>query len=494
MAGSAGRDAAVDRMNQRGDFWRVARFELRMLVADRTLWLTLALLALLLMYGLCNGIEQTRLRDETAAQTEEQDRAKIARLADSLKRMYAGDFLPDDPFANPVDPSAVGFGIGATHAILPSAPLAPLAFGQSDMQPNEYRITVDSRVNFMQDAEIENPWNLLNGRFDLAFVITFLLPLLVFAISYNVLSAEREQGTLRLLLSQPLTLRTVLLAKLTVRALLLLGVAVVLPLVLLLVFHADARESPAGLLAWPGLVLAYGSFWFALCAAINSLARSSAFNAMTLVGLWVLLVLVLPLLLNLVVNLAHPAPSRIELATQTRIATIRNLNALAERFGREYEHVNRPELLRPKDGKLAVPERMRAFFLEAHTLDADLDALMDRFDAQLERQQSLVDRWGFVSPAVTVHEGLADLSGNGAERYLEFQRQIKEHHDAWKAWFAPRIVEGLAIEPPHLPQMPRWHWQEAGAPHSPLRLIQLAALAGLMFIFTMRRLRRYPVV
>ena len=34
------------------------------------------------------------------------------------------------------------------------------------------------------------------GRFDLAFVTVYLLPLLVLALSYNVLSEEREQGTL----------------------------------------------------------------------------------------------------------------------------------------------------------------------------------------------------------------------------------------------------------------------------------------------------------
>jgi ABC-2 type transport system permease protein len=483
-------------MSARGYFARVAVFELRLLMADRALWLTLGLLALLITYGLYNGVQQTRHRDSSATQTADQDQARHARLADNQRRMLAGEYMPGDPFANPVDPSAVGGGMGARHAVLPSASLAPLAFGQSDMQPNEYRVTTDSRVSFMQDAEIENPWNLLNGRFDLAFVATWLLPLLVFALSYNLLSIEREQGTLRLLLSQPLPLRTLLLAKLAVRAALLLSIAVLLPMVLLLILRPEARAATAlsDLLLWALLVVAYGSFWFALCAWINTLARGSAFNAMVLIGAWVLLVLVLPLLLNLLVGLRHPAPSRIELATQTRIVTIQNLNRLADRFGSEYQHVNRPDVLLPKDGKLEVPERLRAFFISEQTLDAQLDALMDKFDTQLELQQSFVDRWGFVSPAVVVHEGMAALAGNGAQRYLEFQRQVKQYHDDWKAWFAPRILEGLAITPGDLPQLPTWRWREMPAAETPLRLLQLASMAAVLLTLAMRRLRRFPVV
>jgi ABC-2 type transport system permease protein len=263
-----------------------------------------------------------------------------------------------------------------------------------------------------------------------------------------------------------------------VRAALLLGVVALVPMAPLLVLRPEARAATMDVVAWALLVVAYGSVWFALCAFVNALARSSAFNAMTLVGTWVVLVLVLPLLLNLLVNQLAPAPSRIELATETRIVTIRNLNQLSDRFGTEYTHVGRPEVLRPKDGRLEVPQRMRAFFLAAQALDAGLDGLMDRFDAQLAHQQSLVDRWGVVSPAVVAHEGMASLSGNGSQRYLEFQRQVKTYHDAWKAWFAPRIVDGLAIQPEHLAQLPAWHWREVTSGETGWRLLQLAAPAA----------------
>lgn len=473
-------------------FTHVARFELRLLLADRSLWLTLGLLVLLMGYALFNGAQQTRERNVSASETVEQDVARQQRLVDGMRRILAGE-LPQDPFANPVDPSAVGGGMGARHAILPAAPLAPLAFGQSDIQPNEYRVTTRSRVRFMQDAEIENPWNLFNGRFDLAFVITWLLPLLIFGLSYNLLSGEREQGTLRLLLSQPLRPRTLVSSKLTVRAGLLLGTTVLLPALALLLFREEARTTGAlpDLLRWAALVLAYGGFWFSLCAAVNSLGRGSAFNALVLIGSWVLLVLVLPLLLNLLVGLVHPAPSRIELATQTRIAMIRSLNQLDEQFGSEYRHVEQPEVLIPRDGRLDVPERLRAFFSANLALDAELDDMMDHFDEQLARQQRMVDRWGFLSPAVVVHEGMAALAGNGAQRYLSFQQQVKVYHEHWKAWFEPRILEGLAVMPDDLDRFPQWQWRESSAGATFWRLAQLLTFCVLLLGYSLWRLRRY---
>ena len=64
------------------------------------------------------------------------------------------------------------------------------------------------------------------GRFDLAFVLIYLYPLLILALTYNLLSAEKEQGTLALALSQPVSLRTLVSARWRCAAVVLLGVVV----------------------------------------------------------------------------------------------------------------------------------------------------------------------------------------------------------------------------------------------------------------------------
>ena len=107
----------------------------------------------------------------------------------------------------------------ATPPRWPPVPLAALAVGQSDLLPYYYDVSIyTNESTFQQNGEVENPLNLMVGRFDLAFVVIYLLPLLVLALSYNVLSEEREQGTLALTLSQPVSARSVVAAKLWFRA------------------------------------------------------------------------------------------------------------------------------------------------------------------------------------------------------------------------------------------------------------------------------------
>lgn len=472
--------------------------EARVLWADRSLWLVCGLLALLLGFGLHNGLSETAARENVIEQIRAQEPQREAASIERLLRVLAGQEQPD-PFANPADPAAVGSGMGARHAVMPYRALAPLALGQSDMQPNYYRVSYRSRVSFMDDAELESPWHLLSGPFDPVFVIVYLLPLAILALSWNLLSSEREQGTLKLLLSQPLALRTLVTGKVALRTLAVLA-TVCTVLVSMLLATRPGLRSADGLLelgATAGIVVAYALFWFALAVAVNSLGRSSAFNALALVASWVLLVLVFPVLLNLAVTLASPAPSRIELATRTRLAAIEGLNRYQAMLAADYRYVSDPKALLPKDGLFEVASRRRAQYLIGRDTDIQIEALIDRFDEQLAGQQALVDRWSWLSPAVVANEALTGLAGTGSQRYQRFRQQVAHHHLAWKAFFEPRILQGRAMSEADLRALPRFAWSEL--PRAALWIdvwraaAQLGLPALLLAAWARRRLPRYPV-
>ncbi len=480
-------------------FCTVFKHEGKVLFADRTLWLVGGLLSALLAYALVNGMQHTQARTDAASVVLKRQADQQVSNLDLLNRMMAGKATPE-PFANPADPASVGSGMGGRYAVLPTTVLAPVAVGQSDMFSHYYQVTYRSKLNFMYDSEIENPWNLLSGHFDLAFVVVYLLPLLIFALSYNLLSAEREQGTLRMLLSQPLGLPVLVTAKLAVRATAVIGIAVMLPLLILTLHRPEVRQMAALplLLTWSSLVASYALFWFVLCAAVNAIGRSSAANALMLIGGWVVLVLVVPVLLNLVVGLVSPAPSRTELATSTRLITIEGLNRYNKLLSTDYRYIDKPEVLIPKNGKIEVPPRRQGAYMLQRDVDKAIQPVLDQFDAQLAEQQALVERFGFLSPAIVAHEGMAALAGNGSRRYLEFQSQVSNFHALWKQFFEPRMLTGTAIVEADFERMPRFEWQEAPASDlradSLLRLVQLLALTLLLAGSTAWRLRRYPVV
>lgn len=498
--GAAGTEAVVSAAPARLPVvLRVLRHELAVLAAERTLWVTAGLLALLCAYALGNGWVETRSREAVLTAIERQQVERIVALRAQWQRVMDGTERPD-PFANPVDPAAIGSGGAGRHAVMPYAPLAPVAFGQSDLLPNDYRITYRSKANFLDDGELENPWNLMTGRFDLAFVIVTLLPLVILALSYNLVSAEREQGSLRLLLAQPVTLGRIVAGKLAARALLVFGTMLAAGLLPLLVLRPIVGGGATLQWLWfTATVFAYGAFWFALATAVNALNRSSAFNALVLMGAWVTVVLVLPVLMNLAVQAASPAPSRIEFATQTRLVTIAGLNRYHDLLSADYRYVAEPQVLRPTaDGRFEVAPRRRAHYLLARDVDAQLDALRDAFDRQLQRQQALATRGSPLSPAVLAAESLAAAAGTGAGRYLHFRRQVDEHHQRWKAFFEPRVLGGRAMTLADFDALPRFHWDEVPArrfhAEAAWKLAALLAPTLLLAGWAWRRLSRVRVV
>lgn len=476
----------------------VIRHELRTLIADRSLMLVGGLLILLIGYAFYNGMAATHDRDRAVNAVLASERQAVESNVETLHRIEAGEQRPG-AFTNPANPATIGGGGAGRYAVVPTTGLAPVAIGQGDMIPNYYAIGYGSKVGFMYDSEIESPWNLLNGHFDLAFLIVFLLPLLTFALSYNMLSSEREAGTLRMLLSQPLDVATLLMGKIAVRAVVVIGIAAVLPVLLLLAFRPEARGADqfAGVALWMGLVAAYGLFWFALAFLVNGLGRSSAFNALSLIACWTLIVLVAPVLLNLAVGIAEPAPSRTELTNRTLAIKAENLRRYDQLFHGDYNYIAKPDALLAKDGRIEMPPRTRATFLADRDMDAKLDALLKRFDDQLRAQQRLIDRLGPISPAVIAYEGFSSLGGNSSRRYLAFKGQVDAFHNRWRAYFVPRILGGRAMSEAELRSLPRWTWQEL--PQSETRadaawrIGLLLVLTVLLLAFGVMKLRRYTI-
>lgn len=476
-------------------FALVTRYELKMLVAERLLPVVCGLLALMIGYAFFSGLSVTHVRDEAVVAALQKERKTAAANLESLRKVTAGTLTPG-PFENPANPAVIGNGSGR-QAVLPSLALAPLAIGQSDMMPNAYRIGTQSKVEFMYDSEVESPWTLLSGHFDLAFVIVFLLPLLVFALSYNLLSAEREAGTQRLLLSQPLSLGALVAGKLVARALPLLSVAALLPIALLLVFRPEARTAIPQLWVWAGLVVAYGGFWFALALAVNALRLSSAANALALIAAWTVLVLIVPVLVNLAAGALSPAPSRTELAIRTRAAQADNLRRYDDLFSGDYRYIAEPESLLARDGRIEIPARTRASFLARRDLDDRIEGLLTSFDRQSQAQQQVVDRLGFLSPAIVLYEGVTAKAGVDTARYTAFRGQVSAFHDRWRRHFQPRVLDGVAMDETALETLPRWTWAEPSpsrlASSAAGKIVLLAGLAMLIGLFGAWRLRRYAI-
>ena len=178
----------------------VLRNEWRLLMADRALRIVLGLFAVLLVYALANGVVWMRFQERIVETVQTGNVERASAIEQELAAIENGA-EPASRFSDPRAPNVLGGARGSHTAVLTPGRLTALAVGQSDLLPYYYDVNIyTNESSFHQNGEVENPLNLMVGRFDLAFVVIYLLPLLVLALSFNVLSEEREQGTLALTL------------------------------------------------------------------------------------------------------------------------------------------------------------------------------------------------------------------------------------------------------------------------------------------------------
>ncbi|MEM7677187.1 MAG: ABC transporter permease, partial [Myxococcota bacterium] len=262
----------------------IIRFESRLLSADSTTWWAAGIFVLAVVYALVHGVnERTHQRaaaeDVQAAQQQKWQTYRAEALSLQKKRAKEGE--PLDKYTwGPRSPYTVGMYYGTT-VIAETPPLAALAIGQRDLSPAAHRVVAGNTVALSPYEALTNPLELSVGHFDLAFVLLFLVPLLVLVLTFDLTTSERETGTLRMLLTQPVSLYSILQGKLLVRA---LWIVAAVSAASLIGFAVVGGFADGGLRAavWLLATLFYAAFWFALAIIVNAGGRSAAANASVL--------------------------------------------------------------------------------------------------------------------------------------------------------------------------------------------------------------------
>jgi ABC-2 type transport system permease protein len=474
---------------------RILKHEWRNMRADRTLRVIVPLFAVIIGYGVYNGASWAQFQRATLDAAANEERERYAQARREITEIETSGKAVSS-FTDPRLASVASGRIGMRYAQLPPAPLAALSVGQSDLYPYYFKVSRQSKQHFTTNDEIENPTNLLAGRFDLAFVIIYLFPLLILALSYNLISAEREQGTLAMMMSQPVALRSFVAGKVGLRAIVLLLLAIGFSLagVLLGGVKLAAEGAWWRLLFWIGIVAAYGAFWFALAVAVNAFGKSSATNALALAGLWLVFVLLIPSMLNVAVTSIYPVPSRVEMIQATRRASAEATAKGSQLLAKYFE--DHPELT--AGGKLDPTDFYTRSIATQEETERLAQPVIDHFDRQVIGQQSMIDRFRFLSPAIVTQAALNDVAGTGVARYRYFLTLVDDFHQTWKSYFNPRIVQKLKLGANDYDHLPNFTFREepsgAVAWRIAIGLFGLITPSILVGWVGLRALRRYPLV
>jgi ABC-2 type transport system permease protein len=475
-------------------FATIIRHDWRSLTADASLWIVAGIFAGAIGYGTFNGVRWVAFQSAAIAEAVDEEQERLRKQEAEIVRINREN-ASVSAFSDPRNPDAAGRSLGARYAVLPPTPLAALSVGQSDLLPYYVKMTTDAKETVLAAAELENPHRLLAGRFDLAFVLIYLYPLLILALTYNLLSVEKEQGTLVLALSQPVSLRTLAAGKVALRFGLFVVAVVAMAAVAIIVGGVTLTAAGAGprLLLWIVAVALYGLFWLAVAAAVTALGKPSATNAMVLAGIWLVLVVLVPSVLSMTATTMFPVPSRVEMIQAMRVASDEANAEGSKLLARYYE--DHPELA-TGDEQQAMNDFNMVRVAVNSEVERRVGPVLDRYARQLSAQQGIVTRARFLSPAILMQDALNDIAGTGTARHREFVKQVEVYHQRWRDYFIPLVFQKARLL--DYSGVPRFTYVEetlrSVARRVAVSMVGLSIPALVIGVIAFTRMRQYPVV
>lgn len=306
----------------------------------------------------------------------------------------------------------------------PLPPLSPLFRGALPESANSVDLKYYLGWNYPVAAATQSITQDIFPTVDLTFIIGAVLSALALMFSFDAVSGEKADSTLRLIMSNPVARYKVIIGKW-----LGLSGALLIPFIVglilsLLVFFSIAGVSLTGS-NWLALIIALAAALFYLALfiligiVVSAFTKSPSVSIFICLGVWGLLAIILPQAANAAAAAISPIPSPQKIEKDIRnlytvmANTMRDYNMelteRAKRTGMEYRQMNR--LRNENELKLVQQNR------------ADANDVEREYWLQIERQERAGKMISYTSPYGCMNQIMLSMANTGPEGQREFLRQ-----------------------------------------------------------------------
>jgi ABC-2 type transport system permease protein len=378
-------------------------------------------------------------------------------------------------------------GYVAYYAFFPThhamEPLAALATGVRDVVPDVLWVRMLGLEGQIHEAGLGNPALQVLGGFDLAFVVCALAPLALLILTHDVLTRERQQGRMALVVSQAGSLGRLTLARIAVPVLAVGGV-------LTAVFFAACAwlSMPLGAQAldWLGVVWAYLACWAALAAGIAVWTRTVAGSLSVALSVWTAFVILFPALTNLAVTTAFPVTEGIELTVTQRQqihgAWDRPREEIMEAFSEKYPHWGH---VPPLTGRFA----WRWYYAMQQLGDDAVAEASRKHRENLRARQDVMTRLAWLAPPAYAQRLLSARAGSDLDAHLAYLERVRAFHRELREYFYPLCIDDRRITPAQYAGFPQFTQTRPVTDRGP-SVLPLLAGAGVFAAAAAWRLRK----
>ena len=349
-----------------------------------------------------------------------------------------------------------GMKIGKKPEVLQS-----LVSGVKDIVGSVVSFNANKEPNLENSKNGTMPLFAVFGVFDLTFIVSVFLSMLAVLYSYNAVTGEKENGTLKLLLANRTSRPVIILGKYLGNLISLL-IPVLIPIILGLILLANYPDISLGSEHWMRifllgiLFLLYVTTFFTLGMLTSSLVSRSSISLVLSLLAWIAFIALIPRASVLLADMVYPLPSQGEVAFQKdavyrQIVLEVNTNFDRDKFRKEHEGSSNIALQMMEELKKETSKRRDQQF---SLIDAD-------YTAKELRQQQFAKSLARFSPTSSLMFGSMHLSLTSPQEYDRFFQSVKNYQADFRKWVSEGTMEEFAARgkkrpKPDLSSMPRY--------------------------------------
>lgn len=293
---------------------------------------------------------------------------------------------------------------------------------------------------------------------DWVFIVRYVISFLAIALTYNAISGERESGTLRLLLANPLPRAHVLIAKYLAHLVSLVAAVAVGALVSLLMLGLSGSVALGSRVAllfvlFLAMTAVYASVFLLLGLAVSAATGRSSTSLVALILVWALLIVVIPQTSRLI---AVTTVETIGAGWNETRELVEQANGELERAGVALRPLERART----DGfDLEKRYARRYNQLDAATIQIHRQSMRGRLDQY--RRARLVNS---ISPGFAFQYAVEGITANGIQRFEHFEPQAWAYLETLREFLkdrdeADRDSPHIHLYPQYMSQAPLDHRQ-----------------------------------
>ena len=405
--------------------------EARLLLRDRSFVAWLVVTLLLATVAVVGGM------GEVAKQQQTIDRLAVADEQDRLDALGKQSSWGD----------AAYYSFHLTY----DAPsdFAFAALGTRDQEPWKHRVRMLALEGQIYERDAGNPVLALTGRFDFAFFMAFVLPLIMIGMLHDLQARERTAGRHALLIttsgkdSSPYRLRAALRT----------GAVLLAAVVPLLIGSVVSGTSPATAALALAFVSIYLLFWAGVCFLFARWQRSSAVILSALLGVWMMLSVVGPASTKAIIDHLVPVPEGAEILLTQREA-VNDAWDLPMDVTMDAFVARHPQWTDYAYAPTEHPFEWKWYYAFQQVGDQQAEQLSRAYRDGRGRRDHLAGLAAWLTPPALLERALQRLARTDLKAHMDYQDRVRDFHARLRAFYYTKLFPDTPYNQAALDDLP----------------------------------------